>query len=206
MLNDYFKNIYNEDEIYLPKKYNNINLININNYNYIDNLDNDFKILLCHVSYKTELTKNICNNILSISCVRNPYTRIISHYYFFDYIKYKKKLYELDKNEIIEILNNCGNLISKRLGSKKNINEINYILIMENIDDDLNKLNIILNNKYNKDINLKLIKANTNKKHNDSLQFDMIFLERYKEHFQKDIELYNYIVSLPINKRLKNKN
>lgn len=203
ILKDYFKNFYNENEIYLPEKYGNVNLINITEYNYINNLNQDFKILLCHTSYKTELTKKICNNIFSISCVRNPYTRIISHYYFFDYVKYKKKLYELNYNEIIDILNNYGNIISKRLGSKKKIDEINCILIMENIDDDLNKFNKILNNKFNKNFDLKLIKTNTNDKHSESLQFDIIFLEKYQEYFNKDIELYNYIVSLPINKRLK---
>lgn len=203
MLREYFKNIFKENEIYLPEKYNNINLINMNNYEFINKLNNDFKILLCHISYKTELTKQICNNIFSISCVRNPYTRIISHYYFFDYSKYNKNLYELNDNEIIKILNNYGNIILKRLGPKKNINEINCILIMEKINTDLIELNKILNIKYNKNINLKLLKVNSNKKYSYSLQFDMIFLEKYVKYFKEDLELYNYILSLPIDKRFK---
>jgi hypothetical protein len=204
ILKDYFKNIYKENEIYLPENYNNVNLINITQYNYINDLSQDFKILLCHMSYKTELTNSLCNNIFSISVVRNPYTRIISHYYFFDYAKYKKKLYELNDGEIINIINNCGNLILKRLGNKEKINEIDCILILENIDDDLIKFNKILNNKFKKKIKLKLIKKNKNKNYNDSLDADHKFLKIYEEYFNEDIELYNYIVSLPINKRLKN--
>jgi hypothetical protein len=203
MLNNYFKNIFKEDEIYLPTKHKNINLININDYKYINELKNDFKILLCHVSYKTELTNSISNNIFSISCVRNPYNRIISHYYFFDYAKYNKNLYELNDTEIINILNNYGNLISKRIGTKKNINEINCIIVMENINTDLIELNKILNKKYNKNINIELTKVNSNKKYSEFLQFDIIFLEKFIEYFKQDIELYNYIVSLPIEKRFK---
>ena len=203
ILKNYFKNIFKENEIYLPENYNNTNLINKNNYEYINKLNNNFKILLCHISYKTEITKNICNNIFSISCVRNPYTRIISHYYYFDYSKYNKSLYELSDNEIIGILNNYGNLISKRLGPKENINEINCILIMEKINTDIIELNKILNIKYNKNIELNLLKVNSNKKYSETLQFDMIFLEKYVKYFKEDLELYNYILSLPIKKRFK---
>jgi hypothetical protein len=90
MLYSYFKKILLESEIYLPKKYENTNLINIDNYNYVNNLENNFKILLCHISYNFYITNCLCNNVFLISCVRNPYSRIISHYYFFDYSKYQK--------------------------------------------------------------------------------------------------------------------
>jgi hypothetical protein len=74
---------------------------------------------------------------------------------------------------------------------------------MENIKDDLIELNNILNKKYKSNLKLKLLKVNTNKVYNNTLQFDMIFLEKYKKYFEQDIILYNYIKSLPKNKRFK---
>jgi hypothetical protein len=74
---------------------------------------------------------------------------------------------------------------------------------MEQINTDLVELNKILNIKYNKNINLNLLKVNTNKKYPINLQLDMIFLEKYIEYFREDLELYNYIFSLPIEKRFK---
>lgn len=203
MLKNYFKNIFRIDEIYLPEKHDNINLITDKHYSFINNHTVDFKVLLCHISYKTKLTNNLCNNIFSITCIRNPYNRIISHYYYFDYPKIKKNLYELNKTEIINILNNYGNLTFKRLGSRNNINEINCILIMENIKNDVVKLNEILNKKYNKNIKLELYNLNSNNKYSKTIQFDIIFLEKYSEYFKEDIDIYNYVNSLPIEKRFK---
>jgi hypothetical protein len=203
ILENYFKNIFNINEIYIPSKFNNINLITSSNYKFIDNLPNDFKVLLCHIPYKNNLTNILCNNIFSITCIRNPYNRIISHYYFFDYPKYKKYLYELSNDEIINILNNYGNLTFKRLGSINKITEINCILIMEKIKDDIINLNEILNVKYNKNINLKLQNVNSNNKYSLTIQFDIIFLEKYKNYFKEDIDIYNFVNSLPLNKRFK---
>jgi len=203
MLQSYFKNIFKTDEIYLPEKYNNINLITDSNYEFINNHRNDFKILLCHIPYKSKLTNNLCNNIFSITCIRNPYNRIISHYYFFDFPKIKKNLYELNENEIINILNNYGNLTFKRLGPINKINELNCILIMENIKNDVVKLNEILNKKYNKNINLELHNINSNNKYSKTIQFDIIFLEKYSKYFKEDIDIYKYLQSLPIEKRFK---
>ena len=203
MLNNYFKKFFNESEILLPENYKNRNIISIDDYNYYNKLSVDFKVLLCHIYYKNNITLKLCNNIFSISCVRNPYNRIISHYYYFDYSKYNKNLYELNNTEMISILKNYGNLIFNKLGDKNRINEFNCILVMENINTELEILNNLLNKKYRKNINLKLLNMNNNKKYNNSLQFDMIYLEKYEQYFKKDIELYNYILSLPIDKRFK---
>ena len=203
MLLNYFKNIFKLNEIYLPKKYGNINLITDKDYNFMNNYNIDFKVLLCHISYKTSLTKKLCNNIFSITCIRNPYNRIISHYYYFDYPIMKKNLYELNENEIKNILNCYGNLTFNRVGSINNINEMNCILIMENIKDDVVKLNEILNKKYNKNIKLELCNLNSNNRYSKTIQFDLIFLEKYSEYFKEDIDIYNYVISLPIEKRFK---
>jgi len=210
-LEEYFKIFYKNDEIYIPYKYNNKNLCLEEHYNYINELPNDFKVVLCHISYKSRLTNPLCNNIFSITCVREPYKRILSHYYHFNYIKYNVNFHELNENDILTVLSNCSNLTLRRLSGdtmdidicKKNINEINCIIILENIEDELKELNNILNSKYNRhDLFLNIKNINKNKiNYKEFFDLDINILKKYNSIFMKELEIYNYILSMPISKR-----
>jgi hypothetical protein len=212
ILEEYFKKIYNNDEIYVPSKNNNnANLCTVDNYNYINELPNDFKVALCHVSYKSQLTYSLCNNTFSITCVREPYKRILSHYYHFNYTKYNVKFHELNENDIMNVLSSCSSLTLRRLSGdtmdidicKKNINEINCIIVLENIENELKELNNILNSKYNRnDLFLNIKNINKNKiNYKEFFDLDINILKKYNSIFMKEIQVYNYILSIPINKR-----
>jgi hypothetical protein len=218
MFFNYLKNIYNSDKIYIPELYDiNINLTNTKNYNYLKNLPNDFKVLLCHISYNNVIIKKLFNNPFLVTCVKNPYQRIISHYYYFEKNKYNnKRIHELDNKEIIKFLNSSGNIITFRIISedcnnlidteliKKKIDKFNCVIILENLDEDIKCLNSILNEKYNINVEIKLEKKNCNfQNYKNIIDLDLNYLKEYEKYFLNDINVYNYIISLPVNKRFK---
>ena len=219
-LYNYFKKIYTKEEIFAPEINVNVkyNLLFNDNYEYLNNLENDYKILLCHIAFNSVICKKLyTSNTFSVTVVRNPYTRILSHYYFFSFPKTNKKFNELNNDEIVNFLTHCGNIIAMRLignhnilnnvqifeSAIENIDKINCVLIMENINEDLELFNEILNKKYKNDYKLELGKNNTNDMYKNNIETDMILLEKYKDHFDIDIKIYDYILSLPINKRFK---
>ena len=218
MLLNYLKDIYKKDEIYLPSNNKHINLTNIEHYFKINKLTNDYKVLLCHISYKSKFLNNLFNNSYIITCVRNPFKRLLSHYYFFEKKNFcNKKFYELDDNEIIYFLSGkIGNLTTFRLVSEKideiidikeierEIDKINCIVIYEKIEDDLKMLNNILNEKYNKNSKIKMENRNSNKEnYKENYDLDINVLNKYTKYFMNDIEVYNYILSLSLEKRFK---
>jgi hypothetical protein len=218
-LYNYLKNVYKESDIFFPDYFQDCNLLTEKEYDFVNNLNNDFKVLLCHISFNNNISnKFYTNNTFSITIVRNPYTRILSHYYHFFYPKYKKQFYDLSDNEIIHVLRDCGNVISARLGCDvnnadyninnfniliRNVNKINCILIMEKINEDIELLNTLLNKKYEINSILEVSKINVNSSYKNNDKLDIIILESYKKHFKFDIKLYDYIISLPISERFK---
>ena len=86
---------------------------------------------------------------------------------------------------------------------KKNINEINCIIILENIENEIKELNNILNSKYNRhDLFLNMKNINKNKmNYKESFDLDINILKKYNSIFMKELEIYNYILSMPISKR-----
>lgn len=218
MFYNYLKNIYKSDEIYVPELYDvNINLTKIENCDYLKKLPNDFKVLLCHISYNNVIIKKLFNNPFLVTCIKNPYQRIISHYYYFEKNNYNnKRIHELDNKEIINFLKDCGNMITFRIISedynnlidteliKEKIDKFNCVIILENLDEDIKCLNSILNEKYNINVEIKLEKENCNfQNYKNNIDLDLNYLKEYEKYFLNDINVYNYIISLPVNKRFK---
>jgi len=104
MLYDYFKNIYPKKDIFIPKMigYKHFSL----EHKYYFEKHN-FKVILSHMSFNEKyITSIFSKTALSITCVRNPIGRIISHYYHFDYKNYNKNFYMLDDDEMKKYVSN----------------------------------------------------------------------------------------------------
>jgi hypothetical protein len=211
MLYNYFKNIYNKKNIYIPEKNiwvkNNLTTINDKN-KIIEKFKYNIKILLCHCNFNQKLiSENFSERCFSITVVRDPIERIISHYYHF----HNKNIY-FHKLTDEDTIKECSeNVLTLRLSGGtgnidraiENINKINCILILENIDDDIKKLNEILNKKYNCNYSINKVKNNINKKKPiNILELDKIHARKYSNLIE-DIKLYNYILNLPKSQRFK---
>ena len=211
MLYDYFINIYKKEQIFVPEKCENIgqNLTIENDMEYFTNFN--FKVILCHCSYNYKnITDSFSEKCFSITCVRNPIQRFLSHYNFFEKNKFNCNFFELEDEDIIKLLNDCENLLTFRLsGETKNINDainnlkkINCILITEKINDDIINLNTLLN-KFTKTNNkINIVYENVNKT-DGFLDKDLIHIQKYIKYFENDIYLYNYINNMTIDERFK---
>ena len=159
MLYRYFKHIFNASEIYVPLDDNiipNFSRSNLNDINAFIDI-RKIKVILSHTSI-TDLYNPVR---IKITCIRNPFERIISHYYFFDYNTTKKELYDMEYNELRDYFVLYGSLICKRMGCldknkhttiesiRDSIRSMDFILLVEQLDEDLNILNNELNKIYN---------------------------------------------------------
>ena len=211
MLYNYFINIYPEKDIFIPEK-NNYKHFCLEEKYYFEK--NNFKVILSHISFNEKyLTSLFSETSLSITSVRNPIERIISHYYYFDYKKYNKCMHMLNDNEIKEYLV-LSNIILWRLSgntnnltiAKQNLKQINCILIMDIFNDEKTFFENYLNNKF-KSINT-LIKLHYNKtEYNEIIGFnkekDIEIILNNQNLIIDEIELYNYILNMTIEERFK---
>ncbi len=214
-LNEYFLNIYQIENIYYPNESNNLtNLVNIDNKNTIINTySHDIKVLLLHCNYNEEnITDVFSKKCFSITCIREPYSRMISHYYYFYYEIHKKHIHELSEAEFMSIYSQLVNIQILRLSGGtysfekciENIKNINCILILEKFKTDIPYLLNILNKKYNKTIQLDLpIENKTHLNIKINYDKDMIFLKKYQFLFQEEINLYEYIRNMKLENRIK---
>ena len=215
MLYDYYLNIYDKHLIYNASLNNEINLCTSDDYLKFTKFD--YKVFLAHCNYNTEYFPGlITNTCLSIVCVRNPIYRILSHYYYFDYSYYKKKFSDLGENDKKKIISINGRLLLLRLSNKdldyetdyecnyenakRNVDNTNCIIIFENIDNDLKTLNKFLNHKYNSDFKMTNIVSNAN-----NITYDIDDLKYVNDNLNliADMEIYNYIINLDVQKRFK---
>lgn len=207
-LYEYFTNIYDEKYIYLPIK-NNCSHYNILEKDFFEK--NQFSIILSHISYNEKISN--FDKHLSITCVRNPIKRLISHYYYFDYNNYNCPMHELSLDEIRKYILNYKKSILMRLSGNimaletalSNLKEINCILIFENIEKDIKLLENYLNNKFSCDFRLNLKNENitTNEFYTkDNINKDMEFLEK-SNLLEDEMLLYKYITNLDEKERFK---
>ncbi len=211
MLFNYFKNIYRSTDIYIPEDYNNLNLSNLNDLCNICSYNNNFKVLLCHCSYNKRYVTDFSNYCYSITCLREPVKRFISHYYYFIKTTTKKNIQELNIEELKKIVVNNKDLFVFRLSGDshnldialENIKKINCILIQETINDDLIYYNNLLNKKYN--ITEKMYCNNLNpKKENYNETSDYEFIKKhFSEEFKNDYLIYNTVINMKIEDRIK---
>jgi hypothetical protein len=179
ILYEYFKQIYPKNKIFIPEHSGNIKV----NYlpHQIEEIKKnprfDFpniKVILSHIRISNfpNLDKT-CK--YKFTCVREPVSRLISHYYFFNYPKNKIEFIDLNNKDFEDFVMSCGNHISNCLGITNNndINEIDeqikkfdYILTFENIDNDLIVFNKSLNKIFKRNFSLHNEKINVSKKKN----------------------------------------
>lgn len=162
MLYDYFKHIYLDDEIYIPEK-NNYKHYCLDEKNFFE--DNNFKVILGHISVN-EVISDFTEHI-KIICIRHPVDRMISHYYYFDYDKYNIPLHCFTKEQLDEYISHKKAILMRISGNTfdlvkalKNLRNINIILIFEKLEDDVIKLNNVLNEHFKVDAHLKITKQN----------------------------------------------
>jgi hypothetical protein len=218
ILYNYFTNIYNKNEIFEPALYGNNkqNLIKNDDLLFFNN--KNIKVLLCHCSYdKQNITDHFSKSCFSITCIRNPIERFLSHYDFFIKQEYNCNFYELTEQQIIYLLDNTynSNLLSLRLGDLiiKNdvdffqlidkIKTINCILITEFINDDIIHLNKILNKYTNTEEKIDMIHLNKAKDNKEIKERNLCLIRKYFNYFYYDNKLYEYICNMNINDRIK---
>ena len=210
MLYNYYKNIYSNTDIFISEYYNNLNLSSEDDLKKICCINNDFKVLLCHCSYnKKNITDMFSKNCYSITCIRDPIKRFISHYYYFIKPQTKKNIQENTIDELEKvILLHSNNLLNFRLSGEteniedsfNNINLINCILIQEQIDTDIEYFNSILQQKYNQSNKLQIEKINTRiEDYNEDLDFVFIknnFIEKFNKDYLTQLKIKIFVIEL----------
>ena len=208
ILFNYFKHIYDPSQIYGNN--DNQNLITSEHLNNISNTN--YNIIICHCSFNKIGITDFSKSCFSITCVREPIERFLSHYYYFYKPINNLNFNELNEEDINYYINMCvPSLLTFRLSGETNIlqdaidnlNYINCILIQSEINNDINHLNKMLN-KYTKTNNdIELLELNKNSNINTQLILDLEKLKPFMNLFENDIYLYNYIKNMPIENRFK---
>ena len=207
-LHNYFNNIYNNDQILnsniivdnIQFNKKNIELLKKNKeFNY-----DDIKVVMSHTRLY-DCPSLFKTTPLKITSIRNPIDRIISHYYYFDKNTYGCELIDLSDNIFKKYCKGHGRHMCRVLDCiEKNyyfnvkklkyiIKNFTYILILENIDDDIKKLNKILNTYYMCDYNLEIKQINNSiiPKHN--IKDYELLKEKIKPFCGPDFKLYNMV-------------
>ena len=203
ILYKYFIEIYPKNIIFIPEYSGNINVnYHPNSLEIIKkNPKFDFyniKVILSHMRFNDFPNLNaLCK--YKFTCVREPISRVISHYYFFHFPKNKIEFIDLNHIDFENFASIHGQLISNCLGitDKSELNEIdkrlkefNYILILENIKNDIVTLNKSLNKAFGKKIVLQEEKKNVN---NHKIKDEETLRKLLKKYCVLDELVYNRI-------------
>lgn len=206
ILYDYFCKIYPQNVIFtpMPGPEMQINYLPDNIEKIKKNPRYDFpniKIILSHIRYNSfpNLTQDCDYKFI---CVRHPISRVISHYYFFDFPKTQIHLIDLNFEDFKNYASTMGKHISNCFGITtpneiqidKRLKEFNYIAILENLDSDLIGLNKSLNKTFKQNILFHNENLNISKKRDIKEKEKLrILLEQF---CMLDIMVYNRILSL----------
>ena len=203
ILYDFFIRHYDKKQIFLADKNDNINIIK-KYYKYLINnkLLEGKKVILSHID-ATDIIINSRYNVLNI---RDSFDRAISHYYHFRYKN--KKIEDLEPKILKEIFTNIGDTLELRTLNKPiswyKQNEIkkyykskfDFIIKLDNLNNDLCKLIKILNLKYNDNYKIKPVhinKTNTKFLCNMNLILNYISKDIYLEKIINDLYYENKI-------------
>ena len=113
VLYKYFLKIYNQDEIFYPANFNNLNLTEKDFPILVDKFSIDLttiKVILSHIDVGFFNIKSKFSTII----IRKPVDRLISHYYHFRYPKSKIRIEELCTEEIYNIFCHLGETLVLR--------------------------------------------------------------------------------------------
>jgi hypothetical protein len=208
MLEKYYNNIYNNNQIFNSNNIRNHiqftkkNIEIIKQEKQVDY--NNLKAIMSHTRIY-DFPHLFENTPLKITIVRNPIDRIISHYYHFDKNNYNCEMIDLPHNifkkycighgrhmcRVLDCIESNNYFNVKKL--KYIIKKFTYILILENIDEDVKKLNNILNIHYNCNHELNIIKINESTINKHNIKDYELLKEKIKIYCGPDIRLYNMI-------------
>jgi len=204
-LYNYFSNFIHSETIFIPELSNNDKTINLthNNiqkiknigYKYIQYL-NQIQIILCHISCND--TQFHFHPEFAITSIRNPITRVISHYNFFDKPTFQKEFHELTEEEFDLWFRQKGNLMIFRLTNshhnlllaKQNILKMNHVILFENYDYDVSILGNKLQKKFGHIFRHNHIRNNCNRtKH---IYYTHRFIDKIILKLKDELELYYF--------------
>lgn len=203
-LYDYFLHIYRDDQIYIPEK-NDCLHYNITQKSFFE--ENKFKVILCHISFNDPIS--VFSDHLSIVCIRNPVERILSHYYYFDFNEYNKCLHSFSRDELIQYVK-TRKIVLYRVSGETNklevafehLKKINGILIFEKLEEDMVKLNRVLNHHFKVNFELKIDKLNSTLCYPENFQKDRNALQELDE-LCDEWQLYNRVCEMEDDERFK---
>lgn len=188
---------YNIEDIYIAaENHNRPNIMSKDILNNIKNKLENKKIILSHIN--TNLY-NLLPSKYNITCIRNPITRFFSSFNHF--ILYNNPDYNLEDLFVNDINKfNKINIFNIYYNGQYYIeeNKYNFIIIFENLKEDLKLLNNKINSKIDINIpHIKPCKENVVNKNyfklnlNNKIHVDIVNYLKIK--LKKDIDIYNKI-------------
>jgi hypothetical protein len=205
MLYEYFQHIYNLRYIYIPERHNvRQNLLSVSDFDILKPAG--YKLLFCHCNFNhLGVTDSFSKTCFSITCVREPLARFLSHYYFFG--RTRMPFANLTDEQIIPMLKDTS-LLTRRLSGNTNsleialdnLQHINCILILEKLESDVVSLNKLLNETTGAALKFKMVFKNVHKSFSAE---DYARVKQFEQYFASDIQLYSVICSMG-DKRFKN--
>lgn len=205
MLYEYFKNVYLDTEIFVPHK-NGWKHYNLSQKDYFE--ENNFKVILGHITINDKISD--FSEHIKITCIRHPVDRLISHYYYFDYNNYNIPLHCMTKEQLNTYVNSRKVILHRVSGNTGNIEnafnnlkQTNIILILEKMQEDIVKLNKILNYHFNTNVNIQCETVNKRKTEpQEQIQQDKNIL-LLSELLNDEMLIYNYIYGMTDEDRFK---
>jgi hypothetical protein len=128
-LYDFFSEIYKKPEMYCPEKssikYNFGSVEAVKEFVANKSLEqlSQIKILLCHTRYNLPNISDKFGEHKSSVILRNPTSRLISHYEFFDYPKTKIHMNKLPKDQLEEYCIRMSSVTTEYLSKNNDVSE-----------------------------------------------------------------------------------
>lgn len=174
---NFFSKIYKKSEMYCPEKSSlKYNFACKESFGEFVNSKTEeqlsqIKILLCHTKYNSPEISDKFGEHKSSIILRNPTSRIISHYEFFDYPKTKVHMNELSNKQLEEYCIRMSFVMTNYLSDKNdfsealnNIRKIDFVGDISNIEDFIKQITKFYCEKFNiGTYKQSVITQNTNK-------------------------------------------
>ena len=212
-LYDFFKEIYSKEQLLIIGygcaigKYADVQKLLCNNKNGWNQINEKYgkdfflniKVLACHMNFISNIQPK-----LSIICVRDPISRLISHYVAFDKKIYdNKRLDEFSEFELQQYCLSIGNVMTYRLSGGNgnltdaiiNIQKIDIILIYEMFDLSFENLTHHLIKKYHME-NLYIPTISIENSNSEKDKYSTEFLNKLRKYCVNDYEIYKYCIDL----------